>query len=199
MPPSARLRSFAAGTASLPDVAWATVTGTLARKLGRSVTQRPDGAGRGLLGVAFGVAVVAWPEASLAAMVVAFAGYALLDGLVSLAGLLGPRRSWTLAVQGIVGVAAGVFALARPEHSRAALVWVLAVWVVVMSAFRLRAAIDVGTAVTVRWVPAALALLGVVAGCSVLVAPERGLTSLMVNIAVFPVLHGVALIARAVR
>jgi uncharacterized membrane protein HdeD (DUF308 family) len=191
------MRSLATGTASLPDVTWATWTGTLARKLGRSVTEWPDGPGRGVLGIAFGVVVVAWPEASLAAMVLAFAVYALVDGLVSFAGLLGPGRSWTLVAQGIVGIAVGVLAVARPEHSRAALVWVLAVWVVVMGAFRLRAAVDVGESVTVRWTPAVPALLGVVAGCTVLVHPDHGLPSLMVNIAVFPVLHGVAVIAAA--
>ena len=68
--------------------------------------------------IAFGVVVVAWPEASLAAMAVGFAVYALVDGLVSFAGLLGPGRSWTLVAQGIVGIAVGVLARGRADRGR---------------------------------------------------------------------------------
>jgi uncharacterized membrane protein HdeD (DUF308 family) len=138
---------------------------------------------RGVLGVAIGVALIAWPEESLATMAVSFGAYAVADGLLS---LLGIRHAWQRAVEGIVGIATGAFVLLRPDHGRMALLTVLAVWVVVMGTLRLRGALRFADRVSVRWVPALLALLAIVAGSTALVTPDRGLTGVMINIAVFP-------------
>jgi uncharacterized membrane protein HdeD (DUF308 family) len=190
--PSSRMRALEAGTASFLDVVGAVMRHSLAGKLGRTVaTDGGNATARGVLGVAIGVALIAWPEESLATMVAVFGGYALVDGLLAL--LVG--RSWQRVVEAVVGIAAGAVALVRPDLGRAALLTVLAVWVVVMGTLRLRAALRFADRVTVRWVPALLSLLAVVAGATALVTPDRGLTGVMVNIAVFPILNGVALIA----
>ena len=192
---SARMRALEAGTASLPDVAWAAMRGNLARKFRRSVTEGADGPLRGVLGVAFGVAVLVWPEVSLALMVAAFAVYALVDGVLSVLGLIAGRRTWRLAVESLAGLAAGGFALAQPGASRLALLYVLALWVVVMGALRLRAAIEITDRFNVRWTAAILAVLAITAGSTVLVDPGLGHLGLMINIAVFPILNGVTQIA----
>jgi uncharacterized membrane protein HdeD (DUF308 family) len=116
------------------------------------------GPGADVLGVAFVVGVLAWSEISLAIMVVGFAVFAVLDGAVCLLGLAAGPRTWRLAAKGVAGVATGAFAFGCPDASRMALLYVLAIWVVVMGALRLRAAIDFGDRVTVRWVAATLAL-----------------------------------------
>jgi uncharacterized membrane protein HdeD (DUF308 family) len=192
---SARMTALRAGTASLLDVACAIMSSNLAGKLRRSAAVGTAGRGRGVLGVAFGVGVLVWPEVSLAVMVVGLAGYALLDGAICLLGLLTGPRTWRLVAEGIAGVAVGVAAPAWPDLSRLGLLYALAIWVVVMGALRLCAAIDFGDRVTVRWVAAILALLAITAGCTVLIDPGQGRLGLMVNIAVFPVLNGLALIA----
>ena len=192
MTPSRRMRALEAGTASFPDVVGAAMSRSVAGKLGRTVaTDGGNATARGVLGVAIGVALIAWPEESLATMVVGFGAYAVADGLLAL--LVG--RTWQRVAEGVVGVVAGASALLRPDLGRAALLAVLAVWVIVMGTLRLRAALRFADRVSVRWVPALLALLAVVAGATALLTPDRGLTGVMINIAVFPILNGVALIA----
>jgi len=192
MTPSRQMRALEAGTASFLDVVGSAMRRSLAGKLGRTVaTDGGNATARGVLGVAIGVALIAWPEESLATMVVGFGAYAVADGMLSLLG----ARAWRRAVEGIVGVATGAFVLLRPDLGRAALLSVLAVWVVVMGTLRLRAALRFEDRVSVRWVPALLALLAIVAGSTAFITPDRGLTGVMINIAVFPILNGVALIA----
>jgi uncharacterized membrane protein HdeD (DUF308 family) len=111
---------------------------------------------------------------------------------VCLLGLAVGPRTWRLAAEGVAGVATGAFASGCPDASRMALLYALAIWVVVMGALRLRAAIDFGDRVTVRWVAATLALLAITAGCTVLIDPGQDRLGLMINIAVFPILNGVA-------
>jgi uncharacterized membrane protein HdeD (DUF308 family) len=186
------MRALEAGTASFLEVVGAAMSRSVAGKLGRTVaTDGGNATARGVLGVAIGVALIAWPEESLATMVVGFGAYAVVDGLLAL--LVG--RTWQRVAEGVVGVVAGASALLRPDLGRAALLAVLAVWVIVMGTLRLRAALRFADRVSVRWVPALLALLAVVAGATALLTPDRGLTGVMINIAVFPILNGVALIA----
>ena len=86
-----------------------------------------------------------------------------------------------------------------PDVTGLALRYVLALWVVVMGALRLRAALESGDAVRVRWVPALLALPAIVAGCTVVIAPERGQLGLAIDLAVFATLNGLAPLADGVR
>ncbi|MCV2491792.1 DUF308 domain-containing protein [Geodermatophilus sp. YIM 151500] len=195
------MRSLQAGTASFHDVAWSAMSRRPAVRLGEAVAAERRGTTvRGLTGVAVGVAIAVWPEASLTALVVVVASYALLDGVLVLVGLLHPgHRRWQQAVEGMASLATAACVVIWPDVTARALLHVLAVWVVVMGALRLRAALEFGHAVRIRWVPALLALLGIVAGCTVFVAPERSPTGLVVNLAVFAVLNGLAEIAEGVR
>lgn len=160
------MRTLEAGTASFADVALVVMLSNLAKRVGRPIaTDERNSTARGILGIAAGVAVIVWPDSSLSAAVVVFGVYAVLDGVLSLWGLL----------------------------------IALALWVIVMGALRLTAALNFGSTVTVRWLPAILSLLAVVPACIVLVTPDRGVQSVMLNIGIFAILHGVALIVSDAR
>jgi uncharacterized membrane protein HdeD (DUF308 family) len=188
------LRSLETGTASFSDVAWLVASRRLAARIGGAVTaEGRDTTVRGVIGVAVGVTILVWPEVSLAALVVVLASYALLDGVLALVGLQYPgHRGWQQAAQGVASLATAACVAIWPDTTGLALLHVLALWVVVMGALRLRAALEFGAAVRIRWVPALLALLAIVAGCTVFIAPKRSATGLVVNLAVFAVLNGLA-------
>jgi uncharacterized membrane protein HdeD (DUF308 family) len=185
------------GVASFIDLAWVAMTRELARKAGHViVADGRDARTRGVLGVTAGVSMIMWPDPSLRAIGAVFGAYALLDGLLSLLALISWRqRFWQVLAQGVASLALGVVVFARPDLSRMALLYLLAAWVVVMAAVRLRTAVDFRNGVRIRWLPALLALLAVVGAGTVFVAPERGLASVMINLAVFAILNGIALIA----
>jgi uncharacterized membrane protein HdeD (DUF308 family) len=194
-------RTIDAGTASIVDVAWISIRGKLNDLTGRPVaTERVNSLARGVLGVAIGLVILVWPDMSLAAMVVIIGVYAIIDGVLSLVvGLSRRSRRWQFVGQGVTSLAVGAVALLLPEITSTALLYLLAVWVVVMSALRLRGAITFGDRVTVRWVSATLSLLGILAGARVLIVPGAGLSALSLNLAIFAVLSGAALIEYGLR
>jgi uncharacterized membrane protein HdeD (DUF308 family) len=190
-----------AGTASIVDVAWISIRGKLNDLAGRPVaTERVNSLARGVLGVAIGLVILVWPDPSLTAMVVIVGVYALADGVLSLLVAATRRtRRWQFLGQGVTSLAVGALALLVPEITSRALLYLLAVWVVVMSALRIRGTITFGDRVSVRWVPAILSLLGILAGARVLIVPGAGLAALSLNLAIFAVLSGVALIEYGLR
>ena len=75
---------------------------------------------RGAIAVGFGLAALIWPGITLRVLVWLFGFYAVVDGLLALAalivggGLLRGRRGW-LVVEGVVGIAAGIFTFLWPD------------------------------------------------------------------------------------
>jgi uncharacterized membrane protein HdeD (DUF308 family) len=133
-------------------------------------------------------------------MVVIVGSYATADGVLSLLVAATRRtRRWQFLGQGVTSLAVGALALLLPEITSRALLYLLAVWVVVMSALRIRGTITFGDRVSVRWIPAILSLLGILAGARVLIVPGAGMAALSLNLAIFAVLSGVALIEYGLR
>jgi hypothetical protein len=97
-------RTIEAGTASIVDVAWVTVRGKLDDLAGRPLaTERVNSLARGVLGVAAGIAILIWPDISLAVMVVIVGVYAIADGLLSLlVGLTRRTRRWQFLGQAVM-------------------------------------------------------------------------------------------------
>jgi uncharacterized membrane protein HdeD (DUF308 family) len=194
-------RTIESGTASIVDVAWVAIRGNFSDLAGRPLaTERTNLLVRGVLGLATGVIILVWPDISLAAMVVMVGVYAIADGVLSLVVAITRRtRRWQFIGQGVTSLAVGAIAFLLPGSASTALLYVLAIWVVAMSALRLRTAIAFGERVTVRWVSAILSLLGILAGARVLIVPGAGLSALSLNLAIFAVLNGVGLIEYATR
>ena len=75
---------------------------------------------RGLLGMLFGIAILAWPHVSLLTVVVLFGGFAILDGLWAIAAVVrasprGPTREvWPMAAEGGASLGLGILALVWP-------------------------------------------------------------------------------------
>jgi uncharacterized membrane protein HdeD (DUF308 family) len=109
-------------------------------------------------------------------MVVIVGAYATADGVLSLLVAATRRtRRWQFLGTGGSSLAVGALALLLPEITSRALLYLLAVWVVVMSALRIRGTITFGDRVSVRWIPAILSLLGILAGARVLIVPGAGM------------------------
>jgi uncharacterized membrane protein HdeD (DUF308 family) len=89
---------------------------------------------RGLVGIAFGVLAMAWPEETVTVLVVLWGCWALVDGIVTMAAVrmvpgTGPKVVAILA--GAVALVIAFFAIARPGVAAATITWFLGVWLVV--------------------------------------------------------------------
>src|SRR4051812_48233852 len=82
----------------------------------------------GLLSVAFGVAIIIWPDISLFALTVLFGAYTLATGVVGLvasfSGAARNERGW-LGLSSLLGIVTGVLVLVWPGISELALLYVI--------------------------------------------------------------------------
>lgn len=98
---------------------------------------------RGLIGIAFGVVAMVWPDETVVVVVVLWGCWALLDGLMTVGfGLFVPGAGAKVFVilVGVVSLVVAFFALVRPGMAAATLTWFLGIWLVVRGVFELVAA-----------------------------------------------------------
>src|SRR6267143_687813 len=99
---------------------------------------RMDGASlliiRGIVGLVFGIVAFAWPGVTIAALVVIFGAYAIVDGETNLVRVLTKTpthgRSAAMTLQGAVGIASGVVPFLWPGIPALALVFFIGAWAV---------------------------------------------------------------------
>jgi uncharacterized membrane protein HdeD (DUF308 family) len=160
---------------------------------------------RGLVTMAFGLAVIAWPTVSFEAFVLLFGAFALVEGALILLTSTRPTPdggSRTAAVVGgILGVAIGISTFIWPGITLLALLWLIAVRALIVGVVELSAAAQLGAHVSLTsgavWLLAAAGFLSVVFGAVLLLIPGAGLVAVMWAIGFYALLLGAMLIARA--
>jgi len=100
---------------------------------------------RGAVAFVFGVTVLLWQDPSAAVVAVAFGAFALVDGLVlgavAIVGRDVLEQWWVVLVEGVVGVAVGLVALAWPGIGGLSLLSLLAAWAIVTGVFEIEAGV----------------------------------------------------------
>jgi uncharacterized membrane protein HdeD (DUF308 family) len=152
---------------------------------------------RGITAVMFGVLAFAWPAITLAMLVLLFGYYALTDGIFSLLAAAGGRHRedrWVLALEGIVGVWAGVVTLRAPHVIASVLIFFLSFWAMATGFLRLAAAFRLRREVAGEHWLAASGILSVAFALMLLVRPAVGAVGLVWILAGYAVVLGVVLI-----
>lgn len=156
----------------------------------------------GALALLFGAAMLAWPERSVIALVMTFGLLAIADGAVSGFGVF--RRDlalprWLLAAYALASLAFGALALARPLDMAAALLWVLALWLIVAGVARIVFAVQVRKLVRGEWLLALSGALAILLGVLFFAMPDIGLLTIAFWIAIGALVYGVLQVAVALR
>jgi uncharacterized membrane protein HdeD (DUF308 family) len=123
---------------------------------------------QGVAAVLFGMATLVWPDITLGVLVLLWGAFAFVDGITALSAAIGDRllvhRGW-VAFSGITGIAAGVVTLLWPSITALALLWVIAIWSLLIGGSRIALAITARKQLSSPWSVAlggvALVLLGV--------------------------------------
>jgi uncharacterized membrane protein HdeD (DUF308 family) len=101
----------------------------------------------GLLSVAAGVVIIAWPTPGLVALAIFLAAWLIVVGTISLTGGFAVRKLlpdwWLLPILGVLEIALGVLALANPGATLAAIITVGGIWAVVAGVMRIVLAFEV--------------------------------------------------------
>jgi uncharacterized membrane protein HdeD (DUF308 family) len=159
---------------------------------------------RGAAAVAFALLALLWPGATLAALVVLFGAYTLVDGLLALALAFGANRrgggdrGW-LVLHGVLGIAAGIVVFIWPVITAVVLLLVVAAWSVVIGIFQIIAAIQLRREITDEWYLALGGTVSVLFGIYVFINPGAGAFALVWLIGLYAFVFGIALIAVGFR
>jgi uncharacterized membrane protein HdeD (DUF308 family) len=159
---------------------------------------------RGVIAVLFGLAALIWPGVTLRVLVLLFGFYAVVDGLLALAAVLvggrlaSGRRGW-LIVEGVIGIAAGVFTFLWPGITTLVLLYLIAAWAIVTGLLEVAAAIVLRRELRGEWLLALAGVLSVAFGILLIVRPGEGAIAVVWAIGLYAVVFGVALLALGAR
>jgi uncharacterized membrane protein HdeD (DUF308 family) len=157
---------------------------------------------RGAFAILFGLVGLLLPEVTLLALVLLFAAYMLLDGILAIiAGVRAARRhdrwGW-LIVEGVVDLIAGIIAVVWPLITIAAFVILLGAWAIVSGALLLGASFRllIGHG---RWLMALAGAISVIWGVLAILWPLAGALALTWLLAAYALFFGGALLFLAFR
>jgi uncharacterized membrane protein HdeD (DUF308 family) len=95
----------------------------------------------GLLSIATGILIIAWPKPGLLAVAIILGAWLIVMGTVAISGAFAARRIlpdwWLLLILGLLEVPLGVLALANPGATLAALITVAGIWAVAIGVMRI--------------------------------------------------------------
>lgn len=158
---------------------------------------------RGLFAVIFGVLAFVWPGITLMALVLLFAAYALVDGVLAIFTAIGSREvgrpRWLLWLEGIAGVVAAVLTIVWPEITALVLLALVAAWALVTGFCEIVAAIRLRKEIEGEWLLVLSGIASVVFGLALVLWPGAGALAMIWLIGAYAVAFGVLLIALAFK
>ena len=158
---------------------------------------------RGLAGIAFGVITFLNPRITLAALVLLFAAYALIWGVMSIvAGVRAAEHGerWAaLTIEGVLGVLAGAIAVFWPGITILALIFLIGIWAVVSGAFELAAAIRLRKVISGEWLLALGGVASIIFGVLVVSVPVAGALVIALWVGAYAFILGIFQIVLGMR
>jgi uncharacterized membrane protein HdeD (DUF308 family) len=157
---------------------------------------------RGIAAIIFSVMALIWPALTLLTLTLFWGVYALVDGVLALwAGFTGRgadgNARWWLIVVGLLGLAAGVIAIAAPVWTAGLLLITIAVWAIVIGVFEVIGAIRLRKEIDNEWMLGLSGVLAILFGVLFFMQPLAGALAVVWMISLFAFLFGVTTIALA--
>ena len=158
---------------------------------------------RGLLAILVGILTFAWPGITLAALVLLFGAYALIDGVVSIVGAwraAEARERWgSLLIEGIAGIIAAIVTIVWPAITALALVYIIAAWAIVTGALEITAAVRLRKYISGEWLLALMGVCSVLFGALLVIFPLVGAITIALWFGVYCFVFGCLLVALGMR
>ena len=158
---------------------------------------------RGVVAIAFGVMVFAWPAITVDALIIVFGIYAFADGVLLVAKAIGSWKArddrWLLLLEGLLGIGIGVITFFAPGVTAIVLLFYIAAWSLttgileIVEAVRLRKEIER----EVLWI--LTGIVSIVFAILLMIFPGAGILGLVWLLGLYAVVFGVLLIALGIR
>ena len=154
---------------------------------------------RGILIVLLGIAMLAWPKATLTVFVVLFAAYLIVDGIMAIFQGFSQRRDgepsgWSFA-QGVLAILFGIAVLVWPDTVGKVIMYIVAIWAIlaaiggIAAGLRLRKTPESGWGWFLAW-----GILAGIFGIALLFNPAAGILSILWLVAIWAIMSGIVFI-----
>jgi uncharacterized membrane protein HdeD (DUF308 family) len=156
---------------------------------------------RGLAAIIFGILAFVWPGVTFTILVLFFGAYALWDGIFTLVAAFrteGNRR-WPLVLEGLVGIAVGLFTFFLTDVATLSLLLVIGAWAVITGILEIIAAIRLREEIEGEWLMMISGVLSILFGIALFIWPAAGLLAITWIIASYAILFGILLIVLGFR
>jgi uncharacterized membrane protein HdeD (DUF308 family) len=134
------LATFIGALFILQGISYALTTGIDARVRQANVVT-------GLLSVATGIAIIAWPGPGVVVLAIFLGAWLIVIGTLTISGAFAARpflsNWWLLLITGLLEIPLGVLALANPGATLAAIITVGGIWAVAIGVMRIVLAFEV--------------------------------------------------------
>ena len=101
----------------------------------------------GLVSIATGIAIIAWPAPGIVAVAIFLGAWLIVSGTIAMSGAFAARSVlpywWLLLLFGLLEIPLGVLALANPGATLAAIITVAGIWAVAIGVTRVVMAFEV--------------------------------------------------------
>lgn len=161
---------------------------------------------RGIVAILFGLLTALLPELALLTLVFMFGFYALTDGVFNLIAAF--RRNaaqkaqepwWVFAIQGVLGLAAGVLTLFMPGITAIALLFLIAGWATLSGVMSIVAAIRLRRQIRGEWLLVLSGILSIAFGVLTAIFPGAGALAVVLWIGAYSFVMGILLILLGFR
>ena len=157
---------------------------------------------RGIVGVVVGIIAFLWPGITIAALVVIFGVYAIVDGITNLVlgfSRTGAHGRWAHVLQGVVGIAAGVLTFMWPAISALVLILFIGAWAIITGVFEIVAAIRLRQVITGEWMLVLSGFVSILFGVMVFAFPLAGAVGISWILGAYAMTAGIILISLGVK
>jgi uncharacterized membrane protein HdeD (DUF308 family) len=158
---------------------------------------------RGVFAVLFGILAITRPGLTIAALVIVFGVYAIIDGVYLCFSAIAERHNepnWALyLLGGLAGFAAGVATLSMPGITAVVLLYVVAAWAIVRGVIEIVAAIRLRKIIHGEAVYVIAGMLSLIFGFLLIARPAMGTLLLMAWVGAYAILFGIILLIVAFK
>lgn len=158
---------------------------------------------RGVVSILFGILTLVYPGLALNTLILLFALYALIDGVSTAMMAIQQRKHqywWVHLLEGLVGILAGILAVAYPGMTALIMLYIIAAWAVFTGLFEIWGAIRLRKEIKGElW----LGLSGVISVLFGLLLvfnnPLNGILAVLTLVAAYAVFFGIIMLVLAFR
>jgi uncharacterized membrane protein HdeD (DUF308 family) len=155
---------------------------------------------RGVIGIVLGIILVAWPQATIAVLMVLVGIWALIDG-IGLAAQVFEKGAPTgqrvlFGVMALVALVVAMVAIFNPDKAASVITWLVGIWLLVRGLFELVGAFS-STVSAPRWLLVLGALLDLVLGWLFVTHPGPAAKGVAVLIGILAIAWGVVFVVLA--